>query len=188
MKKQFPAVFFLLIVLMSCAGCSAGPPAAQAPQPTENALPEATPESTVAPTPEPTAESTEVTTVAVSEHTLKSPVVHSLMIDQQWPYLIAAYQKNCTPLTPDANHIAHVSLDTTIIDWKIIYICPLNGRYGETTSYIDLFLESEYDAASNTLEIDCSPLKEDKCELWSFLIWATDESGNESYYYTRVAT
>ena len=189
--KRLICLTIAMILLLAVCSCAAEKPTEAPPAPTENtAVP--SPPSAPSPSPQPTITPSEklesVSVEAISEHTLKSPVIDSLMIDQQWPDLIAAYKKNCTPLTLDEDDWITVSLDINIADYKIIYICPLNDSYGETTSYIDLFVDSEYDVAAKTLKIDCNSLTEDDCALWSFLILATDESENEFYYYTRVAT
>jgi len=187
MKKSSLAIFLLFLILFSSAGCSAElPPAASAPPAATTAPTSPTP--TVAPTPKPTLESTDVTVTAISEHTLKSPVVSSFDVYEQWPYLIAAYKNSCTPLTLDEEYQANIALDINITDWKIIYISPLHQAGGEMTHYIDLFVDSDFDPATKILRIDGRSLTNDGMSLYSFLIWTTDESGNEYYYYTRVAT
>ena len=170
MKKKFSAIFFLLIFLLSCAGCSAELPTEENTLPTESAIPSATPEPAA----------------VISQHAVKIKTDDSIPITEQWSLLITAYENNCTPLSLDEEYCANLSFDANIADYKTIYISKADGTFKETESYIDTVTETKYDASSKKLRINCNFAKGEKCRLWSFLIRATDESGNEFYYYTRI--
>ncbi|MBR4079644.1 MAG: hypothetical protein IKK29_05480 [Christensenellaceae bacterium] len=191
MKKRILTVILMAFLLVLC-GCSSPQalivPETPVPVISTTPTPQPTVVSTPQPTPTPAPDPDGVSVTAISEHTLKSPKNDSLDIIEQWPYLIASYKSSCTPLTLDEDFQCNLVLDTNIIERRIVYICPLHDGHEETTSYIDLFVDSNFDPTTKTLKIDGRSLTHDGMSLYSFLIRAVDESGNEVYYYTRVKT
>ena len=102
---------------------------------------------------------------------------------------IQLYESKCKALHSDGRDI-EVSLAKNLENVRISRICPLIKGYNELNLYIDLFVAIEYDKSSGKLNVDTSwwekTSEQFQTNLYSFLIFGSNENGEEELYYFRV--
>ena len=102
---------------------------------------------------------------------------------------IQLYESKCKALHSDGRDI-EVSLAKNLENVRISRICPLIKGYNELNLPIYLFVEIEYDKSSGKLNVDTSWWEKTsepfQTNLYSFLIFGSNENGEEELYYFRV--
>lgn len=103
---------------------------------------------------------------------------------------IQLYESECKALHSNGRDI-EVSLAKNLENVRISRICPLIEGYNELDSCINLYLEIKYDKSSGKSRIDISRLQNSalvqfQTNLYSFLIFGSNENGEEELYYFRV--
>ena len=102
---------------------------------------------------------------------------------------IQLYESKCKALHSDGRDI-EVSLAKNLENVRISRICPLIKGYNELNLYIDLLVAIEYDKSSGKLNVDTSwwekTSEQFQTNLYSFLIFGSNENGEKEFYYFRV--
>lgn len=102
---------------------------------------------------------------------------------------IQLYESKCKALHSDGRDI-EVSLAKNLENVRISRLCPLTEGYNELNLYIDLLVAIEYDKSSGKLNVDTSWWEKTsepfQTNLYSFLIFGSNENGEKEFYYFRV--
>ena len=102
---------------------------------------------------------------------------------------IQLYESECKALHSNGRDI-EVSLAKNLENVRISRLCPLTEGYNELNLYIDLFVAIEYDKSSGKLNVDTSwwekTSEQFQTNLYSFLIFGSNEDGEKEFYYFRV--
>ena len=102
---------------------------------------------------------------------------------------IQLYESECEALHSNGRDI-EVSLAKNLENVRISRLCPLTEGYNELNLYIDLLVAIEYDKSSGKLNVDTSWWEKTsepfQINLYSFLIFGSNENGEKEFYYFRV--
>ena len=102
---------------------------------------------------------------------------------------IQLYESECKALHSNGRDI-EVSLAKNLENVRISRLCPLTEGYNELNLYIDLLVAIEYDKSSGKLNVDTSwwekTSEQFQTNLYSFLIFGSNEDGEKEFYYFRV--